>query len=83
MPLPQRTVERRKQGNACVVPKPEGIVGIGEYGFKMGRQDSWTYEQGNVRVITYGNPAAMPMYFASVEMRQRLQDAVNEVFGNA
>lgn len=65
------------------LPKPEGIVGIGEYGFKMGRNDSWTYQEGNVRVVSYGNPAAMPMYFASVEMRQRLQDAVREVFGNA
>lgn len=64
------------------LPKPSGIVGIGEYGFKLGKNDSWSFEQGNVRVTTYGNPAAMPMYFTSVEMRQRLQDVVSEVFKN-
>lgn len=62
--------------------KPPGIVGIGEYGFGYGKRDSWSFQQGNVWVTTYGNPAYMPMYFASVEVRARIQDAIREVFGD-
>lgn len=65
------------------IQRPPGIVGIGEYGKGQGKKDAWTYQENGVFVTTYGNPANMPMYFASVEIRNRLKDAVREVFGNA
>ena len=73
--------------------KPEGVVNIGEYGKGHGRQSKWAYygepgsngitynsTKGQV-VITHGNPAAMPMYYASVEMKRQVLSIAKEVFG--
>ena len=78
---------------AYPLPKPEGVVGIGEYGKGKGKQNYWGYygdnpgsngwvvetKKGPV-VITHGNPAAMPMYYASSEMKQRILSIAKEVF---
>ena len=63
-------------------PRPEGIVGIGEYGKGMGKRQAWgfTNESGEL-VITHGNPAAMPMWYASEEMRSKILKIALEVFG--
>ena len=43
-------------------PRPNGIVGIGEYGKGYGKRQAWGYrDEGGNLVITHGNPAAMPM----------------------
>lgn len=75
--------------------KPVGVVGIGEYGKKKGSHPSWAYygdnpgsngwvietKKGSV-VITHGNPAAMPMYYASSEMKQQITAIAKEVFSS-
>ena len=63
-------------------PRPEGIVGIGEYGKGYGKRQAWGFksEDGEL-VITRGNPAAMPMWYASEEMRSNIQKIAQEVFG--
>ncbi len=63
-------------------PRPEGIVGIGEYGKGYGKRQAWGYrnEAGEL-VITHGNPAAMPMWYASEEMRSKITKIAKEVFG--
>jgi hypothetical protein len=63
-------------------PRPDGIVGIGEYGKGHGKRQAWGYkdETGEV-VITRGNPAAMPMWYASEEMRSKILKIAQEVFG--
>ena len=63
-------------------PRPDGIVGIGEYGKGMGKRQAWgfTNESGEL-VITHGNPAAMPMWYASEEMRNAILKKFKEVFG--
>jgi hypothetical protein len=63
-------------------PRPEGIVGIGEYGKGHGKRQAWGFknESGEL-VITHGNPAAMPMWYASEEMRSKIQKIAQEVFG--
>lgn len=62
--------------------RPEGIVGIGEYGKGYGKRQAWGYrdESGEV-VVTHGNPAAMPMWYASEEMRNNIAKIAQEVFG--
>jgi hypothetical protein len=62
-------------------PRPEGIVGIGEYGKGMGKRKAWGYadENGEI-VITRGNPAAMPMWYASEEIRNSILKVAREVF---
>ena len=81
---------------AYPLPKPEGVVGIGEYGNGKGKQNYWAYygdnpgsngwvvqgSKGRSVVITHGNPAAMPMYYASSEMRQRILAIAKEVFSS-
>ena len=63
-------------------PRPEGVVGIGEYGKGLGKRQAWGYkdEDGEL-VITHGNPAAMPMWYASEEMRNAIKAKFLEVFG--
>lgn len=62
-------------------PRPAGIVGIGEYGKGKGKRRAWGYrdESGEV-VITRGNPAAMPMWYATEEMRRSILQIAREVF---
>ena len=62
--------------------RPNGIVGIGEYGKGKGKRKAWGYvsEDGDV-VITRGNPAAMPMWYASEEIKNSVLRVVREVFG--
>lgn len=62
--------------------RPDGIVGIGEYGKGMGKRQAWGYkdESGGL-VITHGNPAAMPMWYASEEMRNSILKIAKKVFG--
>jgi hypothetical protein len=63
-------------------PRQEGIVGIGEYGKGYGKRQAWGFrnEDGEL-VITHGTPAAMPMWYASEEMRKAIANKFKEVFG--
>jgi hypothetical protein len=63
-------------------PRPDGIVGIGEYGKGYGKRQAWGFkdDSGNL-VITHGNPAAMPMWYASEEMRNSILKIARRVFG--
>lgn len=73
--------------------KPPGIVGIGEYGDGRGKQQGWVYPEWkgvgsngwvikSGKVFTRGNPAAMPMYYASQEMQRTLEAVAREVFSS-
>ena len=62
-------------------PRPEGIVGIGEYGKGYGKRQAWGFKDASGElVITHGNPAAMPMWYASEEMRSNILKIAREVF---
>ena len=64
-------------------PRPDGIVGIGEYGKGHGKRQAWGFKDDSGElVITHGNPAAMPMWYASEEMRNSILKIAKEVFGN-
>ena len=63
-------------------PRPSGIVGIGEYGKGLGKRQAWGFKDDSGElVITHGNPAAMPMWYASEEMRSNILKIAKEVFG--
>ena len=58
-------------GEPYPIPRPEGIVSIGEFGQGKGKRRAWFYKgeagtngelQKNGAVKTRGNPAAMPMW---------------------
>ena len=62
-------------------PRPDGVVGIGEYGQGKGKQKAWGfYDDSGALVITHGTPAAMPMLHASRTMRQEIERIAREVF---
>lgn len=75
------------------LPKPSGIVGIGEYGKGKGKKDEWKYVgspgtngvvSNDSRVVTtHGNPAQMPMYHALTAMQDEVDRIVREAFRNA
>ena len=63
-------------------PRPEGVVGIGEYGLGRGKRQAWGFKNdAGELVITHGNPAAMPMWYASEEMQSKILKIAKEVFG--
>lgn len=63
-------------------PRPDGIVGIGEYGKGHGKRKAWGYlDENDELVITRGNPAAMPLWYASEEIKSSVLKVVREVFG--
>ena len=63
-------------------PRPDGIVGIGEYGKGYGKRKAWGYkDENNELVITRGNPATMPMWYASEEIKSSVLKIAKEVFG--
>jgi hypothetical protein len=63
-------------------PRPDGIVGIGEYGHGYGKRQAWGFkDESDNLVITHGNPAAMPMWYASEEMRNSILKIARRVFG--
>ena len=62
-------------------PRPSGIVGIGEYGKGKGKRKAWGYmDDSGELVITRGNPAAMPMWYASEEIKNSVLKVVREVW---
>ena len=63
-------------------PRPDEIVGIGQYGKGLGKRQAWGFKDDSGElVITHGNPAAMPMWYASEEMRKNILKIAKEVFG--
>lgn len=63
------------------VARPDGIVGIGEYGKKKGQGPWWIYhtdEGGGKFITTHGTKAVMPMYRASTAMREQILEIVRE-----
>ena len=70
-------------------PRPSGISPIGGYGQGKGKRRAWFYKgspgssgelQTNGVVKTRGNPAAMPMWYASEDMRKAVLKIAREVF---
>lgn len=76
-------------------PRTDGVVGIGEYGQGKGKRQAWGYygepgssgvvkvnkKTGKEVVLTHGNPAAMPMWYATQEMEREVERIAKEVFG--
>ena len=59
---------------------PKEVAKIGEYGKGRGKRDTWVYIDEDGKHFTHGNPAAMPMWFATKEMEMSVERIVREVF---
>lgn len=60
--------------------RPDGVSPIGEYGQGKGKRQGWVYNDGGEARFTRGNPAAMPLYYASREMERQVAQIAQEVF---
>ena len=62
--------------------RPEGIVGIGEYGLGLGNlPEGWYYQdEGGDLHHTYGNPPVAAMYNGSLEIAEQITTIAREVF---
>ena len=62
--------------------RPEGIVGIGEYGKGRGANPKgwWYKKEGEDAVHTLGNPPAEGMFAAEQTIRQQVYNIAKEVF---
>ena len=60
--------------------RPPEVAGIGEYGQGKGSQRTWGFERDGEIVLTHGNPPANAMYYATEEMRRRIEEVAREVF---
>lgn len=80
-------------GNGELQSNLPGLVGHGQYGYGLGRLESWRYPQskgagtGGVPdpkhkgyYITEGNPPNMPMYNAAKDIRSEILNIAQEVF---
>lgn len=72
-------------GAAGSSPHPKGQefgYTIGSYGKGQGKQDSWYYyADSGESVLSHGTQATMPVYRASVEIRNKIREVAREVFG--
>lgn len=78
-------------GGTYPLPRPEGIAHIGEYGKGNGSKQAWVYK-GNVgtnglpmkngRVLTRGNPASMPLWYARASILRNIGNVVREEFAH-
>ena len=66
-------------------PHPKGQefgYTIGSYGKGHGAEDYWYYQaETGETVRSYGTESTMPVYKASVEIRQKIRQIAREVFG--
>ena len=70
-------------GGGSGEPRPEGIVGIGEYGKGKGKQDAWAFVRSDGELcITRGTPAQPGMWNAAQTMRQQIEKIAKEVFAS-
>ena len=60
--------------------RPEGVVGIGEYGKGHGKNPWWNYPTEVGWRRTKGNPPAAGMFAAEQTVRQQVYNIAKEVF---
>ena len=63
--------------------RPDGVVGIGEYGKGQGKRNVWAFiNKAGEKTFTQGTPASNAMYYASQEMRRRIVDEARRLLTN-
>ena len=63
------------------IVRPPEMAKIGEYGKGRGKQDWWVYiDSAGHKHFTHGNPAAMPMFYATEQIRREIDAIAKEVF---
>lgn len=61
--------------------RPVGVVGIGQYGKGLGKNEGWYYGTGDGEAeYTHGNRSAKAMFAADLQVRAMIETIAKEVF---
>ena len=63
--------------------RPDGVVGIGEYGKGYGNQKVWWFtDDAGERHVTSGTPASNAMYFTTQEVIEHVEEVARRILNN-
>lgn len=69
-------------GETYLGTRPNGIVGIGEYGSGHGKQNVWAFGTGDDKTFTQGTPASNAMYYTAEELKRRIVDEARRILSD-
>lgn len=69
-------------GETYLGTRPNGIVGIGEYGSGHGKQNVWVFGTGEDKTFTQGTPASNAMYYTAEELKRRIVDEARRILND-
>ena len=62
---------------------PPGIVGIGEYGYGLGKNELWAFKDAKGdKQVTHGTPASNTMYYTGQEIRRRIEEEARRILND-
>lgn len=63
--------------------KPPGIVGYGEWGLGLGKNEHWYFKDSKDDIhITYGTKASNVLYYTAEEMRRRIEKEARRILAD-
>ena len=69
-------------GETYLGTRPNGIVGIGEYGSGHGKQNVWVFGTGDDKTFTQGTRASNAMYYTAEELKRRIVDEARRILND-
>ena len=69
-------------GETYLGKRPDGVVGIGEYGSGHGKQNVWVFGTGDDKTFTQGTPASNAMYYTAEELKRRIVDEARRILND-
>lgn len=69
-------------GETYLGKRPDGVVGIGEYGSGHGKQDVWVFGSGENKTFTNGTPASNAMYYTAEEMKRLVVEEARRILND-
>lgn len=62
--------------------RPEGVVGIGEYGKGLGNRPVWGYSDESGHHVTHGTPASNAMYFTEQDIIEKVEETARRILND-
>lgn len=64
--------------------RPDGVVGIGEYGLGLGNRPVWGFTDKETKEhhVTHGTPASNAMYFTEQEVIEHVEEVARRILNN-
>lgn len=69
-------------GNVYQGTRPPGVVGIGEYGYGLGKNELWSFEKGGAKQWTHGTPPSNALYHTAEEIKRRVEETARRILND-